>query len=104
MNETDIILQLFSFRRPMVVAVGFQEVCFYHGITACQVDTCHSVAWLQNIHFLVVLSSYRLHSSSMLITETDILSWMFMIYAARISAVQYIKHLMVGKFVNNYWK
>jgi hypothetical protein len=76
-NETDIILQLFSFGWPMVVAVGFQEVYFYHSIIACQVGVCHSVAWLQNIHSVVVLNSYKLHSHSMLITETDTLSWMF---------------------------
>jgi hypothetical protein len=74
-NEMDIILQLFSFGWPMVVAVGFQEFYFYHSITACQVGVCHSVAWLQNIHSVVV-NSYRLHSHSTLFTETDTLSWM----------------------------
>jgi hypothetical protein len=103
-NETDIILQLFSSEWPIVVAVGFQEVYFYHGIIACQVGACHSAAWLQNTHFVVVPSSYRLHSSSIPITEIDTFPRISLIYTAKVSEVQYIKYLMVGKLVNNYWK
>jgi hypothetical protein len=98
-DETGIILQLFSSEWPIVVAVSFQEAYFYHGIIAC-----HSVAWLQNTHFVVVPNSCRLHSSSTLITEIDTFSRTSMIYTGKVSEVLYIKHLMVGKLVKNYWE
>jgi hypothetical protein len=76
-NETDGTLQFLFSGWPMVDAAGFQEVCFYHSNTTYPVGVCHFVAWLQNTHYVLVLSSYRFHRIYMLITEIFILWWTF---------------------------
>jgi hypothetical protein len=38
------VLQLPSFMWPMLDVAGFQEVYYFHSITAYQVGVCHSAA------------------------------------------------------------
>jgi hypothetical protein len=73
-NGTYISLQLHSSRWPILFAAGFQKLLF---MTAYKAGVCHSVAWLQDIHTILVFNSCRFHCIRIPITGISILRWMF---------------------------
>jgi hypothetical protein len=69
MNEIDTVLQLLSFRWPLLLPSSFQEDYFNHTLTCFQVGVCYSVTSLQNTHTVAVPDIYSFHSISILLRK-----------------------------------